>query len=269
MIIDFHTHIFPDKIAEKTITALSRAGGISPFTDGTVGGLTASMEMAGVDISVALPVLTNPSSFESVNNFAKSVNSRFQDEGGRIISFAGIHPKCEDIDAKMRFIKESGFLGVKIHPDYQATYIDDPGYVRILECAREYDLTVVTHAGYDFGFPNEPVKCTPDGVLNLIRRVPYKKLVLAHFGGNDMFSEVYEKLAGEDVYFDTSYVLRFIDRATFVKILEKHGEDKILFATDSPWSEVRGDIDIINSFGLKESTAKKIFSENAKALLGI
>lgn len=269
MIIDFHTHIFPEKIAKRSIDTLAAKGGISPYANGTVEGLISSMENAGVDISVVLPVLTSPSQFDSVLRFAEEVNTRYRNAERKIISFAGIHPECEDIEGKMRLIKSRGFLGVKIHPDYQMTYIDDEGYVKILKCAKENDLTVVTHAGFDFGFPNEPIKCTPDRVLKLVERVPYGKLVLAHLGGNDMADEVYEKLAGLDLYFDTAYVMRFIDKADFTKILEKHGEDKILFATDSPWSDPKGDIEIIKSFGLPKTTMKKIFEDNAKALLRI
>ena len=269
MIIDFHTHIFPERIAERTIATLSKMGGISPYSDGTADGLVSSMERSGVDISVVLPVLTSPSQFDSVIRFAEEINAEYSEKKKRILSFAGIHPKCEDIEEKMERIKSSGFLGVKIHPDYQGTYVDDDGYVKILECAKKHDLIVVTHAGFDFGFPNEPVKCTPDRVLKLLKKVPYGKLVLAHFGGNEMFDEVYEKLAGLDIYFDTSYVLRYIDKSVFLKILEKHGEDKILFATDSPWSNAEIDLKIIKSYGLSNSTLNKIFSENAKGLLRI
>ena len=52
MIIDFHTHIFPDKIAKKTIDLLAQKGGIPPFSDGSVSGLISEMEKGGIDISV-------------------------------------------------------------------------------------------------------------------------------------------------------------------------------------------------------------------------
>ena len=35
MIIDFHTHMFPDKIADKTITFLAEVCQMPPQTDGT------------------------------------------------------------------------------------------------------------------------------------------------------------------------------------------------------------------------------------------
>ena len=110
MIIDFHTPIFPDKMAGRTISLLSEKGGIPPFSDGTLSGLIERMERAQTDVSVTLPVLTSPAQFDSVNRFAKEVNGAFADKKRRLISFAGIHPECEDIDAKMSCIKKSGFL---------------------------------------------------------------------------------------------------------------------------------------------------------------
>jgi predicted TIM-barrel fold metal-dependent hydrolase len=171
MVIDFHTHIFPDKIARRTIEHLAAKAEIPPFSDGSVDGLLAQMEESGVDLSVTLPVLTSPAQFESVNRFAADVNARFANAERRLISFAGIHPKCEDIEGKMQQIKAWGFLGVKIHPDYQETFIKDEGYLRILEAARSLDLIVVTHAGVDVGYPDAPVRCTPALVREVIDRV--------------------------------------------------------------------------------------------------
>ena len=269
MIIDIHTHIFPDRIAEKTINYLSEKGNIPPFSDGTDKGLCQRLSEAGADIAVNLPVVTSPSQFDSVNRFAKEVNEAFKDSRRGIMSFAGIHPLCDDLEGKMKHIKENGFLGVKIHPDYQETFIDDESYVRLVSLAKEHDLIVITHAGVDIAYRGLPVRCTPDRVLKLLSKAPYSKLILAHYGGSEMSEEVYEKLCGADVYFDTSYVLRYTDKETFMKILNKHGEDRILFGSDSPWSSITGDVDIIRSFELPKNTEKKIFCDNAKKLLGL
>ena len=271
MFFDFHTHVFPDKIAEMAVAslvekaegAIGEKGCLTAHTNGTLAGLKRSMERGGVDGSLILPVCTDPKQFDSVNRFAAEING----EDG-IYSFGGIHPDCEDIDGKMSFIKKSGFLGVKIHPDYQDTYIDDEKYVKILECAKEYDLIVVTHSGVD-GAYRQTVRCTPDRALNLIRKVSHSKLVLAHLGANELYGEVLDRLCGEDVYFDTAYVLRFVNQELFQAIIQKHGSDKILFGSDSPWSHIRNDVEILKSFGLKQETERKIFCENAKKLLGI
>ncbi len=265
MVIDFHTHIFPDKIAQRTIEFLSGKGGIPPYSNGMVSGLINKMGDACVDISVALPVVTAPHQFDSINRFASEINKEYDS----VISFGGIHPLCDDIEGKMKFIKELGFKGVKIHPDYQGEFITHAGYIKILECARDLDLIVVTHAGVDGGFRGEAVKCPPSLALEAIKRVPGVKLVLAHLGGNEMTDEVYNTLSGEDVYFDTAYILRFTKKEDFIKIASKHGYDKILFATDSPWSDIKGDVEILKSFGLSKENEEKILYKNAKKLLNI
>ena len=269
MIIDFHTHVFPDKIAQKTIGLLANKASIPPFSDGSVAGLLERMGDGNVDVAVTLPVLTNPAQFDSVNRFAAELNRSFSDGARRLISFASIHPACEDIERKMAWIRQNGFLGVKIHPDYQETFIDDPAYLKILECAKEEDLIVVTHAGVDGGFKGSPVRCTPERVKHCLEKIPHKKLILAHYGANEMFDQVFDLLAGEDVYLDTAYILRFIQKDQFQRILRKHGADKILFASDSPWSSIRDDVSILKSFSLDKNTEEKILCENARTLLGI
>ena len=269
MIIDFHTHVFPDKIANKTIELLSAKGGFTAQSDGTVAGLIRKMEEAGVDLSVILPVMTSPTQFESINSFAAQVNNRFRNKERRLISFAGIHPCCEDLAGKMEWIASQGFLGIKIHPDYQCTYIDDERYISIIKAAKLYDLIVVTHSGVDAGYRDADVRCTPKRVRRVIEEIGHSKLVLAHYGASELLDEVYDTLAGLDVYFDTANTLAYIDELTFKKILEKHGADRILFATDSPWSSIENDVNTIRSFSLDKNTEDKIFSQNARKLLGI
>ena len=270
MIIDFHAHVFPDKIAKRTLEALSAQGGGLPyFSDGTVSGLLEKMAEADVSIAVNLPVLTNPAQFDSVNRFAAELNGAFSDKDRRIVSFAGIHPLCDHLREKMKWIKSQGFLGIKIHPDYQDTFIDDDAYLEIFKAAKEEDLMVVTHAGVDDGYPNAPVHCTPERTLNVLQKIGSFKFILAHYGGNRMPNEVFELLAGKDVYFDTAYMLRLIKQEDFLRILEKHGDDRILFATDSPWSDIRKDVKTLRSYSLQPTTEQKILSENAKRLLGI
>ena len=269
MLIDFHTHVFPEKIAEKTIKILEERSDGKAFTNGTVSGLKAEMEKGGCDIAVALPVVTKPSQFESVTEFARSINEQFATEKRGVLSFGGIHPCSDDIKGKMKTLKNLGFLGVKIHPDYQDTFIDHEGYIEILKAAKDLDMIVVTHAGVDDGYKGEPVKCPPELVLKVIKKIGHSKFVLGHYGGHKLWNEVYDKLAGEDVYFDTAFTLHEIDKELFKKILFKHGDDKVLFATDCPWRDIKEDKETIMSYGLKKETEEKIFYKNALKLLGI
>ena len=50
MIVDFHTHIFPEKIAASTIEKLENIANVRAFTDGKENSLVTSMEEAGVDL---------------------------------------------------------------------------------------------------------------------------------------------------------------------------------------------------------------------------
>ena len=268
MLIDFHTHVFPDKIAAKTVGILAEKSRLTPYSDGTVEGLLSKMKEASADLSIILPVITNPKQFDSINAYAVELNAIYKDKSPSLISFGGIHPLCDDIFSKMKKIKEMGLLGVKIHPDYQETFIDDDRYAEILSAAKELDLIVVTHAGVDAGYRNCPVRCSPERVLRLIKRVPYSKFVLAHFGANELYEEAISAIAGEDVYIDTALSLKIIGKDAFCRLVKKHGEDRILFATDSPWSDIKEDAELIRSFGLSRETEEKIFSKNAIKLLG-
>ncbi|MBQ9514130.1 MAG: amidohydrolase family protein [Clostridia bacterium] len=269
MVVDFHTHIFPDKIAKATIDFLSRQANIPPYTDGTDEGLLLNMEKGGIDIAVSLPVLTKPSQFDSINNFALKINAKYADKKRKIISFGGIHPLCEDIKGKMLFLKNAGLTGVKIHPDYQGEYIDHDGYKEILKCAKELDMVVVTHAGVDYGFPNSLPKCPPTLAVKVIDEINHDKFVLAHYGANADYETVLNTLAGKNVFFDTSFTFNQIDKETFIKIMEKHGADKILFATDCPWQDIKDNLETFNSYGINKESADKILYKNAMKLLGI
>lgn len=265
MIIDFHTHFFPDAIASKTITLLEKKGNIKAQTDGTINGLLASMEDAGVDMSIVLPVVTKPSQFDTVNAFAKSVNEKYE---GKLLSFGGIHPDCENYKEKLNRIKELGLPGIKIHPDYQGVEIDDVRYMNIIEYASELGLIILTHAGKDIGFPGQ-VNCPPEKMRKVLDKIKPQKMVLAHCGGWQQWEQVYEYLAGENVYLDTAFSFRTIETDVFLKLWEKHDKDKILFASDTPWSNVKQDLQCFMELPISQQAKRDILSENAKRLLGI
>ncbi len=269
MIVDFHTHIFPDKIAERTIDILEKNCNGKAYANGTVQGLLSQMDKANCNLAVALPVLTKPEQFDSVMRFAMQVNENFKDKSQRIISFGGIHPACDDIKGKMKLLKENGFLGVKIHPDYQDTFIDDEGYIEILKNAKDLDMIVVTHAGVDDGYVGRPVKCPPELSLKVINKINHNKFVLGHFGGHKQWEDVLNLLAGKDVYFDTAFTFHEIKEDLFKSILDKHGDEKILFATDCPWRDIKEDVEILKSYNLDKTTEDKIFYGNAVKLLGV
>lgn len=281
MTIDFHTHIFPDAMAEKVIVPMGRSSRVKHYADGTAAGLLASMDRAGVDWSVVLPVATNAGQVERLNATSAEANEIFAGRG--LFSFGAMHPDYADYKAELARVKDRGLKGVKIHPPYQQVPLDDPRCLRILERCAELDLIVVTHAGVDVGVPG--AWCTPEQTVRAVEQVPWPKLVLAHLGGWRQWDQVLEKLAGRDLYLDTAFCFgrlepapgtqrteqerRLIRRDQFSALVTKHGADKILFATDSPWSDPARDLAELESMPLTAGEKAAIRGENARALLGL
>lgn len=273
MVIDFHTHVFPDKIAQKTINILKEEGkldNVVAYTDGTLEGLKKSMADAKIDLSVVQPVVTIPRQFDSVNRFAKDIN----DNEEHVISFGGIHPLNENLDEKLVYLKESGFKGIKIHPDYQETFFTDENYFKILVKCYEQGLYVITHSGVDPAY--KEVHCTPKMGREVLDRL-YEKthfskpfIIFAHIGGSRMFDDVEKYLVGTNCYIDISYALEFCNKEQFNRIIINHGVDKIIFATDSPWKDQKEYLNyIISNLELSNNEIKMILGDNAKRLLSL
>lgn len=260
--IDLHTHIFPEKIAAKTIKHLESIFGRKALLNGMMDGLLESSQKAGLSLSVILPVATKPSQFHSVNEFAAQINEE------NLISFGGIHPESGHIKEELQTIKNLGLKGIKLHPDYQGMYFNDIRYKRIVSCAEELGLITVVHAGVDPLSAND-VHCTPQMASELIDDVKPEKLVLAHMGGNEMWDDVEHYLVGRHVYFDTAVVLGEMPKEQLLRMITNHGADKILFATDSPWADQSGFVKYLKELPLKESEKQMIFHDNAASLLEV
>lgn len=280
MIIDIHTHTFPDKIAPVAIEKLQTSCHTRPFTDGTQAGLTASMKQSGVDLAVVLPVATNTHQVPHVNDASAKLNA----QGGGIVSFGCIHPDCEDWKQELDRVCAMGLKGIKIHPVYQGVDIDDVRYIRILARAGELGLTVVTHAGLDIGFPGQ-VNCSPAMLRRAVRAAGPVKLIAAHMGGWRNWDQVGECLADTTVGLDTCYALGKIEsngdgyyaaeeldlmrEEQFVSLVRTFGAQRIYFGTDSPWRSHEQSIAALERLPLTREEKDAILGENAKKLLGL
>ena len=283
MIIDIHTHTFPDHMAEKTIDKLSRAAHIITHTNATSNQLLASMEQAGVDLSVILPVATAPRQVPKVNDASAALNERYADKG--LLSFACMHPEYEDWYEELGRIRDLGFKGIKLHPVYQGVDIDAPPFLRVIERAASLGLIVLTHAGLDIGLPGI-VHCTPKMCRHVVEEIGQFPFILAHMGGWRNWEEVPYYLADTGVYLDTSFSeeqiiprpgddywdgknLQMLNADGFMEIFRSFGSDRLLFGTDSPWSGQKESLDFIRALPLSEEERRNILGENAKRLLGI
>ena len=277
MIIDFHAHTFPDKIADAALSKLRAASHTISFTNGTASGLRESMKEASIDWSVVLPVATNPLKVESINDLSAALTER---DG--LVYFGCIHPDMENPKEEIARIARMGLKGIKIHPVYQGVDIDDLRFLRSLDAAAEHNLIVVTHNGDDIGFPGV-VHCTPQMTRNALKQVGSVKLVLAHMGGWKNWESVADALLDTSVYLDTAFSLgalvqseprhyspeeeRLLSEEDFCALVRAFGAQRILFGTDSPWSDQKKEVEAISVLPLTADEKKRIFSENAKQLL--
>lgn len=279
MIIDFHTHTFPEKIAPIALHRLQTMSHNAVFTDGTVAGLKESMQIADVTHSVILPVVTNPEKAAHINNISISHTA---DDG--LIYFGGIHPDTPEADKELKRLADSGIKGIKLHPLQQGVNIDDVRYLRILEQCGKLGLIVVLHAGADPGFPGQE-RVTPKMIRNALDQVGPVKLVAAHMGSLMYWDTVPEYLLDTSVYIDTSFALgkmaqteelfytdeelQLLTEEHFCQLVHLFGKERVLFGTDSPWNRQIYTRKQIDSLPLDADIKDHIYYLNACRLLGL
>ena len=278
MIIDFHTHIFPDVIVEKALHNLSEAISFVPYFDGTDIGILKDMERTGINYSIILPVATKDEQVEIVNDQTIFMNKK---EDKKIIFFGTMHPNYKDYKKELKRLKDNGVQGIKLHPVYQFVDMDSDSYVDIVNEAFSLGLIVVFHAGLDPGFP-ERLYSTYTKILSFLDKIDLNKgtLVLAHMGSLDEHKESYEYILGKNLYIDTAMSFGTIhhmkkgyvditDRELIIKMIKKHGSEKVLFGSDNPWIDVKSMVDVINSLPLTQEEKDNILFKNACKLLSM
>lgn len=281
MIIDFHTHTFPEQIAKRAIAKLSDSAHIKSYSDGTLEDMKRSMKTAGIDYTVLLPVVTKPAQEKDINLLAIETNDCFRDTG--ILSFGGVHPDNENYREIIKNLAASGIPGIKLHPVFQQTNFDDIRYLRIMECACENDMIILIHAGYDASFPGADF-ATPCRIRSVYDQLRPDKLVLAHMGGWCCWDEAEEMLAGCDVYLDTAFTLSPLRsntgddtaeyyaplrREQFLRMVKTFGADRILFGTDSPWADMDESVKLVRESGLNPTEQEAVLGGNAAKLLNL
>ena len=263
MIIDFHTHCFPERIAAKAIASLAAAGAEIPYHTGSEQSLLEQIKAMGADMAVVLNIATNLRQQKSVNDYAIYLNSL---EG--LTSFGSVHPDSPDALEELERLKEAGIKGIKLHPDYQNFFVEDERIFPIYKKAAGLGLITVFHAGVDIGLP-DPVHCKPEALASILPLFDGAPVVAAHFGGYMMRAETLKHLIGKELYLDTSYSHSRFPPPWAKEIIEKHGAKKILLGSDMPWSRTDYEINYIKSLGLSPEDEELILSKNAQNLLGL
>jgi predicted TIM-barrel fold metal-dependent hydrolase len=261
-IFDFHTHAFPDQLAARAIGHLERQGQVRAALDGTVSSLVASMDRAGIAAAAVCSIATVPSQFGAILRWSRLI------AGPRLFPFPSVHPAAEDPVDEVRQIAAAGFRGVKLHPEYQSFHVDDPALAPLYRALEQAGLIALFHAGHDIGFPDSD-RAAPQRFLAVHRAFPSLKIVASHLGGFRRWDDVAAHLVGSGVWLDTSYTLGHIEAGLLSTILREHRPDRILFGTDSPWTDQAREVARFRDLGLPGHLAERILGGNAGDLLGL
>lgn len=265
MYIDFHTHAFADKIVQKAMNNLTATSGLKPYTDGSLKGLKEKMKSRGVDAAVVLPIATKPSQHDIINNWAAEINGK-----GGIYAFGSVHPADPDAPEYLEKIKALGLHGIKLHPDYQDFLVDDKSVFPVYKKCAELNLPIIFHAGYDPLSP-ELIHAAPEGFLKIYEAFPELTMIIAHLGGMYRWDGVERLLAGKpgNIYFDLAFTAGEIGEKQLMRIISKHGADRILLGSDCPWDDPENEIKMVERLPLSREEKELIFYKNAKKLLKI
>ncbi|MGD2072613.1 MAG: amidohydrolase family protein [Candidatus Thorarchaeota archaeon] len=247
MIIDNHVHIGD---SEKTRRAF------------TLQQYFKFMVQVGIDYSLVMPNVSSITKSSVLNkefiiNYKKSKLKKF------FYPLILIDPKDKNTLLQMREYNDL-IYGVKYHPSVSETPLTDESLYPFMEVISEYKFPVLVHCGRHW-------RSNISYVIKSARIFRSIVFVAAHLGGNA--SELIEKAIDalyetrcDNIYLDTSAVKLpwLIEKA--IKML---GEDKIIFGSDEPYSDLRIGKYCIELCNISKKINDKIFYKNVRSLYNV
>lgn len=260
MIIDFHAHIYPAKIAEKASDTIGQFYNIQMKYKGSPESLLESGSRIGVDRYIVHSTATAPHQVESINNYIiGEVESHPE-----FIGFGTIHPEYENYENELIRIYSAGLMGIKLHPDFQKFPIDLREMDDIYEVIAGLKMPILVHAGdyrYDYSGPKR--------IAHVLEKHPTLKVVAAHFGGYTQWEDSEKYLVGKNVWFDTSSSLWKLTPDEAMRMIRNHGVEKMLFGVDYPMWDHQEELERFNKLPLTPEERDAILYKNAVDLLGL
>ncbi len=261
--IDFHTHIFPDKIARQAVDALAaESGDYKPCTDGTLSALLESMKRAGISASLAANIATKPAQMVPILEFCKQVKS---DMIHPLISF---HPfnDPEEVEDVFGQASREGIYGVKLHPMYQGFSIDGKHMYGFYELMASFGFYVMFHTGFDVAFPGND-QADVEKIAKIADWFKDLTIVCTHMGGWRQWDRIHCLRHCKNVYTETSMTLSEMSDEEFIRLLGQFDQDRVLFGTDSPWTDQKEMLDRTLKLRIPDSFKEKMLYKNAANLL--
>lgn len=258
-IIDFHTHVYPDRLADKATRATCDFYGLDTNQTGTVDMLLQKGQAAGVTHYVLLPVAVHPHGVRHVNEFIVEQLAAHPEFYG----FGTVHHDMEDMAGELEYIRASGLIGVKLHPDMQAINTDDERLFPLYEWLQQKGMPLFVHCGdehRDFSHPKH--------LRRVIDRFPDLTVIAAHLGGWSKWDEAVEYLKDTNCYLDISSCMMFMSPEKTVAYVRAFGVERVLFGTDFPIWDAASEVKNLKALPLTDDEKEQIFFRNAQRVLG-
>lgn len=279
MIIDTHTHIFPDHICSNRENYFEGEPEFkllyqSPKSKmAGAGDLIRAMDIFGVDLSIVCGFpWRSPELARAGNDYIIESVRRYPDRLKGLACFDALWTGAAD---ETRRCINSGLIGVGELAFYLSGI--DSIALKSLQPVMEVllshgNLPCMIHTNEPIGHPypgKTPV--TLDQIYRLAGTFPENRVILAHWGGGIFFYNVMKKEVKqtfENIWFDTAASPYLYDPAVYA-VAEKAGMiDKILFGTDYPLLTPDRYFNDLSVSGLsKENRDKICFNNIRKAYL--
>jgi hypothetical protein len=277
MIVDFHTHLFPESIcsgrecyceSEPAFELLYRSPK-SRLVGATE--LLAAMDENGVDQSVVFGFpWQDPELFKMHND---CIMEAVQKHPKRLIGFGCFDPGSREAAKEAERCLDGGLAGIGELAFYRSG-IENESLAQldpVMAICRDRGRPVLIHTNEPVGH-NYPGK-TPNTlaqIYRLVERFPVNRIVLAHWGGGLFFFNLLKKEVKDrlkNVYFDTAASPFLYDPAIYRMAIELVGVEKILFGSDYPLIEPQRYFNELDALQLPIAQRAQICGLNAERLL--
>ena len=261
MVIDFHAHVYPEKIAVKAAQSIGQFYGVEMCHPGSVPALLDSMDKGGIDRALIHSVALSPARVVTINDF---ISGQAQLHPDRLTGYATLHPDMTENKAGDELARAMalGLKGVKLHNDMQRIALDDPRMDKIYAACQDTCPLLLHMGDYRYHYDN------PGQVPPVLRRFPRLRLICAHMGGYTEWDEARKCLQHENVAVDCSSSYWKLGAKGLLDAIRFFGADRVLFGTDFPMWDPGRELRHVMSLGLTENELEKILHRNAEELLG-
>lgn len=252
-ITNAHTHIFPDKLADKASKSIGDFYGVPMHSGASVELLLKDGEGIGTEKYLVCSSAVTASQVIGINDFIAQECKKHPE----FIGFAAMHRDFEDYETELDRVVLLGLTGVKFHNDFQKFDIDDEKMFPIYDAISKRGLKVLFHMGddrYDY--------TAPARLARVAAAFPQMICIGAHFGGYKRWEDAYKLPVLPNVYFDTSSSLEWLDKEHARKMIERFGAEHFMFGTDFPMWDSAKELKKFFALGLSDEINEMILWKN-------